>query len=123
MLVDAQVSSRKTRRSGSSRGGARTSPRGASQCPGGPARWHGPSFFARDAVAAEVAPERGYAGQSALLGQTILQLGQDHVRHLGEGDRDQPGMGFSAVGEPVTTLRLGSSVAPRASQSLPADRT
>jgi len=107
---------------GQDRAGRRTSPRVASGYPGDPARWRELSFFARDAVAEEVAPERCHAGERPLTRQALLQLGQCHVRHRGERGRDQAGMGLRAIREPITTLWLGPSIATSPTQSLPADR-
>src|SRR4028118_828000 len=73
--------SRRRRRGARDRGRAdpRTMPGAASGCRGGPARWRAPSFFARDPVAVEEAPQRAEANRRAALGQPRLQLDQGDV--------------------------------------------
>ena len=66
MLVEAQVSSMKTRRSGSrSSWLVEPRPRAASGCRAGPARSHAPTFFARDPAPVEEAPQRADRRPSA----------------------------------------------------------
>src|SRR5918994_3108915 len=102
MLVDAQVSSMNTRRSGSRSSWSsnqasrrfRTSRRSCSEACA--------VFFTRELVTAAEAPERGHADLRPLAGKLHLQLGQGQVRHLIEGGADQAGMGLDLVREPVT---------------------
>ena len=107
---------------GQDRVGHQTRPPVGSGCPAGPARPRGPSFFARDAVPAEVAPERCHIGRCPLRCQSLLQLRQGDVGRVGEGCRDQAGMGIRAVRKAITALRSRPAIAASAAQSLPADR-
>ncbi len=122
MLVLAQVSSRKTKRSGSRSSWPSNQSSRRFRISGRSCSVACAVFFARDAVTAEVAPERCHAGERPLTRQALLQLGQCHVRHRGERGRDQAGMGLRAIREPITTLWLGPSIATSPTQSLPADR-
>jgi hypothetical protein len=56
-----------------------------------------------------------------LLSQPRLQLGQGHVRHLGQRRVDEVGMGLGSTREPVPALRLWSGVPSRPAHGLPAD--
>ena len=98
MLVEAQVSSMNTSRSGS-----------RSSCPSNQAsrrlRTSGRScsaacavFFTRDPVPAAKAPERTDTDLRPLLGQARLQLRQGDVGHLVQGRVDQIGMGLGSTG-------------------------
>src|SRR5918994_5814679 len=110
MLVDAQVSSMNTRRSGSRSSWSsnqasrrfRTSGRSCSEACA--------VFFARDLVTAAEAPERGHADRRALAGKFRLQLGQGQVGYRIEGGADQAGMDLGLVREPVTALQLRPGV-------------
>ena len=74
MLVEAQVSSMKTSRSGLRSGCAETRRRAASGRPGGPARPHARSCLARDRMPPEEPPERAVTRRDAVLGQGRSQL-------------------------------------------------
>ena len=54
-------------------------------------------------------------------GQPQLQLRQGHVGDLGERCVDQVRMRFGAVREPISALRLGSSIAAGPAQRVPSD--
>src|SRR3712207_4068647 len=110
MLVEAQVSSMNTSRSGSRSSWPSNQ---ASRC----LRISGRScsaacavFFARDLVPAAEAPERAHADVGPLLGQVRLQLRQGDVGPLVQGRVDQIGMGLGAMREPVAALRLGPGI-------------
>ena len=59
--------------------GLRTRPRAASECQVGLARPHARSFFARDGVAGEEAPDRAIAEGHAFVGERLAQLFDRHV--------------------------------------------
>ena len=73
-------------------------------------------------MAVAEAPERAHAHLGSLLSQARLQLGQGHVRHLGQRRVDEVGMGLGSTREPVPALRLRSGVPFRPAHPLPADR-
>ena len=102
--------------------GPQTRPRAACGRRAGLARPRAPSFFACDLVAVAEAPERAHAHLGSLLSQPRLQLGQGHVRHLGQRRVDEVGMGLGSTREPVPALRLRSGVPSRPAHPLPADR-
>src|ERR687894_1109509 len=121
MVVDAQVSSMNTRRSGSRRADPRTKPRADASRRACPARPRAPSFFARDLVATAEAPERGHADLGTLAGKPRLQLRQGQIGHVIQRRADQVGMRLCLAREPVAALRLGSRITSRAARCLPAD--
>ena len=106
---------------GRDQAGPQTRPRAACGRRAGLARPRAPSFFACDLVAVAEAPERAHAHLGSLLSQPRLQLGQGHVRHLGQRRVDEVGMGLGSTREPVPALRLRSGVPSRPAQGLPAD--
>jgi hypothetical protein len=107
---------------GRDQAGPQTRPRAACGRRAGLARPRAPSFFACDLVAVAEAPERAHAHLGSLLSQPRLQLGQGHVRHLGQRRVDEVGMGLGSTREPVPALRLRSGVPSRPAHPLPADR-
>src|SRR4051812_50210899 len=121
MLVEAQVSSMNTSRSGSrsswlSNQAARRLRISGRSCSAACAVF----FFARDLVPAAEAPERAHADPRPFLGQARLQLGQGDVGNLGQGRVDQIGMGLGATREPIAALRLWAGIPPRPAPPPPA---
>src|SRR3954467_3885059 len=121
MLVEAQVSSMNTSRSGSRSSWPSNQAARRWRTSGGPARRHAPSFFTRDLVPAAKAPERTDTDLRPVLGQARLQLGQGEVGHRGQRRVDQLGMGLGATREPVAALRLGPSIPAGPAHPRPAD--
>src|SRR4051812_30628554 len=122
MLVEAQVSSTNTRRSGSrsswpSNQASRRLTMSGRSCSEACA-----VFFARDVMAAAETPERGHADLSPLSGEPCLQLGRGDVGPRVERRVDQARMRLRLVREPVAAQRLGPRVAVGAAQRRPADR-
>ncbi len=106
MLVEAQVSSMKTRRSGSrSSWASNQSSRRleASRC--GPARLHAPTFFERDPVSAEEAPEPGDTGRNLLLCQSGFDLGERNVPVRRHDRHDRVGLAFHRLRATVAAQR------------------
>src|SRR3954462_8939899 len=122
MLVEAQVSSMNTSRSGSrcswpSNQAPRRLRTSGRSCSAACA-----VFFTRDPVPAAKAPERTDTDLRPLLGQARLQLGQGDVGNLGQRRVDQIGMRLGSTREPITPLRLWPGIAASPALGLPADR-
>jgi hypothetical protein len=107
MLVDAQVSPMKT-----SLSGRRDDP--------APSR--GRSFFARDPVTGEEAPQRGDADAHAPPSQHLPQLRQRRIGLLLNCLQDEGRMVLDLGRSTITTLRLGRRRAVSEHQLPPADR-
>src|SRR3954453_17956395 len=97
MLVEAQVSSMKMRRAGSTRAARRTPPAAASGCPACPARPRARSFFARDPPPGKETPDRAVAHHDAAGGKRSAYLLERDVRRLVDKAQDQTSPGLDAA--------------------------
>jgi hypothetical protein len=121
MFVAVQVSSMKTRRSGSRSGWLSNQSRRCFRTSGRSCSTACPVFFARQAMALEESRERRGRSGDAALGQAGAELFEALVALRLERSRDDRVLRFDPARPGVTALRFGREAARSASRRIPSD--